>query len=48
MSSRGTLATGRFRGDVDPEMQKFNASIGFDQVCRARRLTFEQELACSF
>jgi len=29
--SRGTLATGRFRGDVDPEMQKFNASIGFDQ-----------------
>lgn len=29
--SRGTLATGRFRGDVDPEMQRFNASIGFDK-----------------
>ena len=28
---RGGLATGRFRGDVDPEMERFNASIDFDQ-----------------
>ena len=31
-ATRGVLCTARFSGDVDPLMERFNASIGFDKV----------------
>ena len=42
---RGGLATGRFRGDVDPEMERFNASIGFDQKFWEADITGSQAYA---